>query len=622
MIEVLFLIMFTFQIAFGAYFYLLNPKELGYKLNAAVIFLSSWLIFVEYYIYKCETAEAFIFNNHAHTILIALIGILETFCIWLFSRPFRDHPKEKEYTRIFFAGLFISFFVVIFPAVSTDQVIIVLNEKVGGKWGYYVRFDTLAGKAFIGWYMAMILVVNSMLFLGYKRSTNIKIKQWNFRLFFVFLIVTLAMFSFFVLLPSTGSPARYEIGLFYCIIVFFLANIFSYYKLFDVTPKTALDNILDSVSNLILLTDHNLQLKYSNKLASEALGIKSNFSNGLNILDILGKAGTVETPELLHKVGELGIGKRTEFSFTTKKEDRPKYYFFVVTKLIKNQDLHAGYTFVGTDITSLIEKEMELKEYNEQLEKTNLELERFAYVASHDLKTPLRNVTSFISLLRRELKGHENKNVQDYVEFVQTNAKTMYTLIEEILEYSKLKTMEAAVAPTDMNAVLQSVEKNLFFYKETKNAVIKYHDLPTILVNQNQMLRLFQNMVENGLKYNKSNTPLVHITFYQKNEDLIFKVEDNGIGIAPAYHEQIFEIFKRLHSQAKYTGSGVGLAICKKIVESHNGSIHLESQEGKGATFYIRLKAIVVDKEFHNLPSSTEIEFPRRPSSSSLNKMA
>ena len=232
----------------------------------------------------------------------------------------------------------------------------------------------------------------------------------------------------------------------------------------------------------------------------------------------------------------------------------------------------------------------ELKYINDELERSNNELERFAYIASHDLKSPLRNVISFLSLISRKLKKRDpDPDLEEYLRFASNNAHQMHNLIQDVLEFSRFDNQETKTTEVDLNESLIMVMQNLQDTMQKKNAVVFTQLLPVIEGNAVRMMQLFQNLVSNGIKYNTNPKPRVIVGYRMDRQNHIFSVIDNGIGIDKAYHNQIFEMFKRLHTRQEYQGTGIGLALCKKIVDNMKGEIWLESEEGKGTTFYISI---------------------------------
>lgn len=228
-----------------------------------------------------------------------------------------------------------------------------------------------------------------------------------------------------------------------------------------------------------------------------------------------------------------------------------------------------------------------LEHNNNKLKTANEELERFAYIASHDLKTPLRTIISFTGLLERDFKRNKLDSFPDYFNYVKEGAKQMDNLISSTLEYSKVKHEDNLnKEAVDLNIVVDNIKINLLQNYEN-NVIIEKNDLPIIWAEKGQMILLFQNLIENGLKYNKNENKSVHITSNSTPKRMLITIKDNGIGINKEYHEQIFNMFKRLHTSHEYEGTGLGLAICKKIVDRMNGRIWLESEEGKGTTFFI-----------------------------------
>ena len=238
----------------------------------------------------------------------------------------------------------------------------------------------------------------------------------------------------------------------------------------------------------------------------------------------------------------------------------------------------------------LLVSNAELLTTNKRLEQSNNELERFAYIASHDLKSPLRNIISFLNLIQRKLRGHEDTDLQEYLRFATENAKQMHVLIQDVLEFSKVDSApDIKKDRIDMNESIMLVVQNLQESIKETNAEILADALPTIEGNSVQMLQLLQNLIGNGIKYNKNHFPKVEIKHNRVNGHHIFAVKDNGIGISQEYHEQIFEMFKRLHTRDEYKGTGIGLAICKKIVNNFGGRIWLDSNFGQGSIFYFTI---------------------------------
>lgn len=245
-----------------------------------------------------------------------------------------------------------------------------------------------------------------------------------------------------------------------------------------------------------------------------------------------------------------------------------------------------------------IETNQLLQEQNEQsliqnkkLERKNDELQRFAYIASHDLKEPLRNIGSFATLLKRRFKGQLGADADEYIDFITTNVSRMYDLLHEVLMYSKLENEEITEEEVSLNEVVDTVMATLKVKIKEHNVDIKVADLPEVKGHKSHLNQLFQNLISNSIKYTNQANPKVEIGMKKNFEgnDLVYYVKDNGIGIDMEFKDRVFEIFKRLHGKDEFEGTGVGLAICKKIVNQNNGEIWVESEVGKGATFYFTL---------------------------------
>lgn len=236
------------------------------------------------------------------------------------------------------------------------------------------------------------------------------------------------------------------------------------------------------------------------------------------------------------------------------------------------------------------ERTAELQATNAKLTKINEELEKFTYITSHDLKEPLRNIASFVNLIQRRLKNEADQDLQDYMEYVVKNTKQMYGLVEDVLAFSRVDNEERVkLEKVDLQLLLTEIISSIKIMIRERNGVVDVKQLPTVLAHRTHLFLIFKNLIENGIKYNESAAPIIVISHIEKDGLYEFIVRDNGIGIAEKYHDQIFDMFKRLNKRDEYTGSGIGLAICKKIIEKYNGDIWLESTLGKGTAFHFTI---------------------------------
>jgi PAS domain S-box-containing protein len=229
------------------------------------------------------------------------------------------------------------------------------------------------------------------------------------------------------------------------------------------------------------------------------------------------------------------------------------------------------------------------KRAEEELRRSNADLEQFAYVASHDLQEPLRMVASYTELLGKRYRGKLDADADEFIGYAVDGATRMQQLITDLLTYSRVGTRGSPFAPTDCEVVLTRVLGDLRLEVEQNRAVVTHDPLPTVAGDGTQLGQLFQNLVSNALKFHGPEPPRVHVSAERNGAEVKFAVRDNGIGIAPDHAERIFVIFQRLHTTAQYPGTGIGLALCKKIVERHGGRIWVESQPDQGATFYFTL---------------------------------
>jgi PAS domain S-box-containing protein len=242
------------------------------------------------------------------------------------------------------------------------------------------------------------------------------------------------------------------------------------------------------------------------------------------------------------------------------------------------------------DITDRRQAELELQNQKQDLARSNAELQQFAYVASHDLQEPLRMITSYLELLERRYKGQLDERADKFIAYAVDGATRMQTLINDLLSYSRVGTGEQNRKAVDCEKIVQNVLSNLHLSIVQSHAAITHDSLPKVNGDPSQLTQLFQNLISNAIKFHREEeAPQIHIGVDGTNGKWLFSVQDNGIGMEAQYLERIFIIFQRLHSKTEYPGTGIGLAVCKKIVERHGGNLRVESQPDHGSTFYFTL---------------------------------
>ena len=242
-----------------------------------------------------------------------------------------------------------------------------------------------------------------------------------------------------------------------------------------------------------------------------------------------------------------------------------------------------------SDITERKNAEEALVKKSEDLARSNADLAQFAYIASHDLQEPLRTITRFVQLLEKRYHGRLDPDADEFIGFIVSGTKRMHQIINDLLEYSRVNTGSGPQHIIQIDGAIQIAKQNLKYVLEDSNGTVIYGEMPSVFVDEPQVIQLFQNLIGNALKFHGEEAPRVEISAVRKENDWIFSVRDNGIGIDPKYEDRIFEIFQRLHTNEEYSGTGIGLAIAKKIVERHGGRIWVESELGKGSSFNFTL---------------------------------
>nr|WP_245550136.1 ATP-binding protein [Halopiger xanaduensis] len=244
---------------------------------------------------------------------------------------------------------------------------------------------------------------------------------------------------------------------------------------------------------------------------------------------------------------------------------------------------------MASDITERKEYERKLEQTNAQLKRSNKELRRFAHAASHDLQEPLRMVSSYLQLLKNRYGDDLDTEAQEFIEYAVDGADRMREMVNALLEYSRVNTYAEDFEPVDCETVLEEAREDLRVAIDERDATITSDELPTVNGDERQLVLLFQNLLDNAITYAGDDPPNIHVSAERRDDEWLFSIRDDGIGIDPDMTDDIFEVFNRLHARDEYPGTGIGLAICKRIVTAHNGRIWAESEPEEGTTFFFTI---------------------------------
>lgn len=340
--------------------------------------------------------------------------------------------------------------------------------------------------------------------------------------------------------------------------------------------------ILESTSDMVGTSTVDGKGVYLNRAGRHLLGISEDEdAEGIGPMDLVPPENLERLAAAMERVQRLGT---LNVDTTLLARDGRR---IPVSVVLVSHPARAG----EPALVSVIARDMtEKRQFEEDLARSNRELELFAYVASHDLQEPLRMVGSFVQLLERKLRGHLDEDCQAYIGFAVDGARRAQQLINDLLAFSRVGTRGREPVPVDAGVPLKEALANLDLAIREAGAAVETGPMPTVLGDATQLVQLFQNLVGNALKFRGDDPPRVQVSARRVGAEWEFEVRDNGIGIDPQYHERIFVIFQRLHTRAEYPGTGLGLALVKKIVERHSGRIWVESEEGKGATFHFTLR--------------------------------
>ncbi len=344
--------------------------------------------------------------------------------------------------------------------------------------------------------------------------------------------------------------------------------------------------LLESAPDSIVIVDRNGRIAIVNHQVEQMFGYRRD--------ELIGQPVEILIPERFH---ERHVGERTAYiahprtrpmgaglQLFARRKDGTEFPVEISLSPLEQPD-GMLVTSIVRDVSDRKRAEEQLRQAAAELESSNAELEQFAYVASHDLQEPLRMVASYTQLLARRYQGKLDADADEFIGFAVDGATRMQALINDLLAYSRVGTRGRAFEPTNAADIVDRVIADLDVATKEAGATITRGPLPVVMGDGVQLGQLFQNLISNAIKFRGERSPEVRIDAERDGLAWRFSVQDNGIGIEPEYAERIFVIFQRLHSRADYPGTGIGLAICKKIVERHGGRIWVESRPGEGTTF-------------------------------------
>ncbi len=352
--------------------------------------------------------------------------------------------------------------------------------------------------------------------------------------------------------------------------------------------KSQLASIVLNSNDAIYAMNMDGMILSWNPGAEKLYGVREREAIGSNISILIPSEKINEMRFLLDKISKGEIID----SFETKRIRKDKSVIDVsltISPIREESDIITGASAISRDITFKKKVEEELRKYAEELALSNEELYVFSYAASHDLQEPLRSIQNFIETLNKKYKRRLGPEMEEQIHAADDGVTRMHRLITDFLMYSRVGTERAAQEEIDLNSTLKDAMANLEVAIKESKAQIKQYTLPKIWGNQIQMTQVFQNLIANAIKYQGESTPIIEISAEKKSGMWQFAVRDNGIGIEQWFSERIFIVFQKLHDPKKYPGSGIGLALCKRVIEKHGGKIWFESEVGKGTTFFFTL---------------------------------
>ncbi len=571
----------------GIRLYLMDRRNEHYKVIIYCCFLVLILAYCEYEFLRINNEEEI--QRLSDLYVLFLFNISLTPMLAWFYGDMDKSPKYKKWTKpIFYGNVFIALIFYLIQ-VCTPYKFCRFIEATPYGYGFSYTFNAV----FFAWILwaAFINILSALVFYRiYITPTVGREKYWQ-RLNVIINAVVIS--TCYIVNAALPIALSYTIPAFIVPIVTINLVSFSWsfsdFKLFEISSDSAIQNIVETMSNMMILTDKKLKIKEVNSRAIELLHLNEENLNDKKLYQAinLNELEIYEVINALKNNPEQRISKEISIRIDDKKVN---HILVTASAIINEKGKSTGYVFIGTDLTAYKQTQLELIKSNEELKTSNKELEQFAYVASHDLQEPLRMVGNFVELLEIEYKDQIDKTGKSYIQFAVDGVSRMSTLINDLLNFSRLGKQQIQKEWLNMSFFIGNIEMDFQQLIKEKKAILNFEDFPDkIYADRNLLSMTLSNLISNGIKFCKKERPIITIKIKYDKKFWIFSVQDNGIGIDPKNKEKIFEIFQRLHRKEIYKGTGIGLSICRKAVNLQGGEIWFESELDKGTTFFFSL---------------------------------
>lgn len=572
----------VFILLIGYRVFLLDSKKKTYRLFFLIAAICSLMCFCWYEMSQTAVLSKAIYYLKLKGVWVFLFPLI-AYLLYDFSGI--NHKKTPTWLKSTF-GLFIFlpafyfFYIESFTSFRTEGIIRMQN----GQWGLSLHQCDMVCMLRTTWVLLCSLISVYFFVYFYRMEKGIekkRRKKYAMILFALCIMTSLIqnnVFPFLGLILPINESITTIIG------VILLAWLVIDFQLSDLEAGKSMDKVINAMTNLMILTNEKYIIQKINPAALLFFGVNESEVIG-NSLEVLMEHKVVESIKELN----ANMKGKNDKEFVFQRKDQLAYLLLSTSPIYNQKQKLIGYALVGADLTRLKSNERKLSRYKQKIRRFDEQLQHFAYITSHDLKEPLRNISNYTTKLERELKPLLKDNLQDYFGFITEGVKRMYSLIESIKDVSDINSSTHSSESVDTSQLISKIKEKLQNVIEDKGATIHTSALPRINGNPNHFELLFFNLIDNGLRYNQSDEPKVSIGCHREEGRFVFFVEDNGIGVEPEYSEYIFKMFKRLHSRAYYDGIGMGLAICRSVVEKNGGLIWIEANDFGGTTFKFTL---------------------------------